>query len=146
MEDREITDARMEDREITDARMEDLEITDVRTEDREITDVRMEDREITDVRMEDLEITDVRTEDLQTDARMEETRTEMQHRITEKPVAMTEIISARMTETADLTAEKLSRKEKLKSRETVTGKTVREITAATIRLREWRTPRLSRRI
>ena len=115
--------------------MEDLEITDVRTEDLQ-----------TDARMEDLEITDVRTEDLQTDARMEETRTEMQHRITEEPVAMTEIISARMTETADLTAEKLSRKEKLKSRETVTGKTVREITAATIRLREWRTPRLSRRI
>ena len=106
----------------------------------------MEDLEITDARMEDLEITDVRTEDLQTDARMEETRTEMQHRITEEPVAMTEIISARMTETADLTVEKLSRKEKLKSRETVTGKTVREITAATIRPREWRTPRLSRRI
>ena len=146
MEDLEITDVRTEDLEITDARMEDLEITDVRMEDLEITDVRMEDLEIIDVRTEDLEITDVRTEDLQTDARMEETRTEMQHRITEEPVAMTEIISARMTETADLTAERLSRKEKLKSRETVTGKTVREITAATIRLREWRTPRLSRRI
>ena len=141
-----MADARMEDPEITDVRTEDLEITDVRMEDLEITDARMEDREMADVRTEDPEITDVRTEDLQTNVRTEETRTEMRHRITEEPVAMTEIISARMTETADLTAEKLSRKEKLKSRETVTGKTAREITAVTIRPREWRTPRLSRRI
>ena len=145
-EEPEITVVRTEDLETTDVRTEEPETTDVRTEDLEITDVRTEDLEITDVRTEEPEITDVRMEDLQTDARTEEVRTEIQARITEELAAMTEIISAKMTETADLTAERLSRKEKLKNRETVTGKTAREITAVMIRPREWRIPKLSKRI